>query len=200
MIQNEEDILQHIASRNPDRFRLIFCAFERQIKNYVCRVISIREDAEEVVQNTFMNAFRHLDDYKPERASLLTWLMRIATNEIRMYFRKKQPSLVSLDEEEDCLQLVSDDEADQILMETTENRITHLQRAIRILSADEQLLLQLYYTEQRSLRDIAFIIDTNKLLVEIDTHRIENQLAQRLHRIRKKLSLIIIKMEKDEKQ
>ena len=110
MIQNEVDILQHIASRNPDRFRLIFRAFERQIKIYVCRVISTREDAEEVVQNTFMNAFRHLDDYKPERASLLTWLMRIATNEIRMYFRKKQPSLVSLDEEEDCLQLVSDDE------------------------------------------------------------------------------------------
>ena len=200
MIQNEEDILQHIACRNPDRFRLIFCAFERQIKNYVCRVISTREDAEEVVQNTFLNAFRHLDDYKPERASLLTWLMRIATNEIRMYFRKKQPSLVSLDEEEDCLQLVSDDEADQILMETTENRIAHLQRAIKFLSADEQLLLQLYYTEQRSLCDIAFIIDTNKPLAENDTHRMENQLAQRLHRIRKKLSLIIIKMEKDEKQ
>ena len=168
MIQNEEDILQHIASRNPDRFRLIFRAFERQIKIYVCRVISTREDAEEVVQNTFLNAFRHLDDYKPERALLLTWLMRIATNEIRMYFRKKQPSLVSLDEEED--------------------------------SADEQLLLQLYYTEQRSLRDIAFIIDSEKPLVENDIHRIENQLAQRLHRIRKKLSLIIIKMEKDEKQ
>ncbi|MBQ5505752.1 MAG: sigma-70 family RNA polymerase sigma factor [Prevotella sp.] len=200
MIQNEEDILQHIASRNPDRFRLIFRAFERQIKNYVSRVISTREDAEEVVQNTFLNAFRHLDDYKPERASLLTWLMRIATNEIRMYFRKKQPSLVSLDEEEEPLLLVSDDEADQILMETTENRIAHLQRAIRLLSADEQLLLQLYYTEQRSLRDIAFIIDTNKPLAENDTHRMENQLAQRLHRIRKKLSLIIIKMEKDEKQ
>jgi RNA polymerase sigma-70 factor (ECF subfamily) len=200
MIQNEKDILQHIVSANPDRFRFIFRAFERQIKIYVCRVISTREDAEEVVQNTFMNAFRHLDDYKPERASLLTWLMRIATNEIRMYFRKKQPSLVSLDEEEEHMQLVSDDEADQILMETTENRIAHLQRAIRLLSADEQLLLQLYYTEQRSLRDIAFIIDTNKLLVENDTHRIENQLAQRLHRIRKKLSLIIIKMEKDEKQ
>ena len=200
MIQNEVDILQHIASRNPERFRLIFRVFERQIKIYVCRVISTREDAEEVVQNTFMNAFRHLDDYKPERASLLTWLMRIATNEIRMYFRKKQPSLVSLDEEEEPLLLVSDDEADQILMETTENRIAHLQRAIRLLSADEQLLLQLYYTEQRSLRDIAFIIDTNKYLVENDTHRMENQLAQRLHRIRKKLSLIIIKMEKDEKQ
>ena len=200
MIQNEEDILQHIASRNPDRFRLIFRAFERQIINYVCRVISTREDAEEVVQNTFMNAFRHLDDYKPERASLLTWLMRIATNEIRMYLRKKQPSLVSLDEDEEHMQLVSDDEADQILMETTENRITHLQQAIKLLSADEQLLLQLYYTEQRSLRDISFIIDSEKPMVETDTRRMENQLAQRLHRIRKKLSMTIIKMEKDEKQ
>ena len=200
MIQNEEDILQHIASRNPDRFRLIFRAFERQIINYVCRVISTREDAEEVVQNTFMNAFRHLDDYKPERASLLTWLMRIATNEIRMYLRKKQPSLVSLDEDEEHMQLVSDDEADQILMETTENRITHLQQTIQLLSADEQLLLQLYYTEQRSLRDISFIIDSEKPMVETDTRRMENQLAQRLHRIRKKLSMTIIKMEKDEKQ
>ena len=105
-----------------------------------------------------------------------------------------------LDEDEEHMQLVSHDEADQILMETTEKRITHLQQAIKLLSADEQLLLQLYYTEQRSLRDISFIIDSEKPLVETDTRRMENQLAQRLNRIRKKLSMNIKKMEKDEKQ
>ena len=56
-----------------------------------------REDAEEVLQDTFEYAFRKLANYDPERASFKTWLYRIASNEALMLIRKKKPE-VNLEE------------------------------------------------------------------------------------------------------
>ena len=47
---------------------------------FVGRIVTIQEDAEDVVQEAFVTAYEHLNDYAPEKASLKTWLYRIATN------------------------------------------------------------------------------------------------------------------------
>ena len=54
-------------------------------------------DAEDVLQNTFLKAFQHIDEFEG-RSSLSTWLYRIAANEALMLLRRKQPAF-SLDEE-----------------------------------------------------------------------------------------------------
>lgn len=54
-------------------------------------------DAEELVQQALLNAFRHLDRYRGE-AAFSTWLVRIAINEALMASRRKRPDLVSLEE------------------------------------------------------------------------------------------------------
>ena len=64
-------------------------------------------------------------------------------------------------------------------------RIAVMEEAIDNLTDDEQLLIHLYYYEDRQLRDIAYIMDVEP-----------NALATRLHRIRKKLSQMIIIRQK----
>jgi RNA polymerase sigma-70 factor (ECF subfamily) len=59
-----------------------------------------------------------------------------------------------------------------------------MEEAIDDLANDEQLLIHLYYYEDRPLRDIAYIMDVEP-----------NALATRLHRIRKKLSRMIKQKE-----
>ena len=61
-----------------------------------------------------------------------------------------------------------------------------MEEAIDDLPPDERMLLHLYYYENRPLRDIAYIMDAEP-----------NALAQRLHRIRKKL-LRMIKQKENE--
>ncbi|HMX18870.1 MAG TPA: sigma-70 family RNA polymerase sigma factor [Anaerolineales bacterium] len=48
------------------------------------------QDAEDVLQNTFLNALTHLPDFEG-RSSVSTWLYRIASNEALMMLRKKRP-------------------------------------------------------------------------------------------------------------
>ncbi len=63
------------------------------------------QDAEDVLQNTFLKALQHLDEFE-ERSSLSTWLYRIAVNEALMLLRRQKPEtsvsdLLDEDEEEE---------------------------------------------------------------------------------------------------
>jgi RNA polymerase sigma-70 factor (ECF subfamily) len=55
------------------------------------------QDAEDVLQETFIKAFKHIKDFDG-RSSLSTWLYRIATNEALMFLRRRTPQTFSLDE------------------------------------------------------------------------------------------------------
>ena len=79
---------------------------------------------------------------------------------------------------------ISDDEE---LSTGREERILLMEETIDELPPDDQLLLHLYYYEDQPLRDIAYIMDAEP-----------NALAQRLHRIRKRL-LRMIKQKENER-
>ena len=60
------------------------------------------QDAEDVLQNTFLSALTHLRSFEG-RSSLATWLYRIAANEALMLIRKKKPEVNLEDTETDVL-------------------------------------------------------------------------------------------------
>lgn len=161
----------------------IYRAHVKDVQQLVCRVIPQREDAEEIIQNAFLKAFRHLKDFRGQSATLQTWLLRIALNEVRTHWRKRHVPLVSLSEEE-CL-------PDELTPpeEQTEMRIGFLQRAVQLLDPDDQTLLHLYYTDELSLRQIGELLD-----------RTPAQLAKRLQNLRHRLYNIIKRMEQYEEQ
>ena len=53
-------------------------------------------DAEDVLQNTFLKVFQHLNEFEG-RSSLSTWLYRIASNEALMLIRKQRPEIAFSD-------------------------------------------------------------------------------------------------------
>ena len=64
------------------------------------RMLGTPQDAEDVLQNTFLNALLHLPSFEG-RSSLSTWLYRIAANEALMLLRKKKPEVNLEDAEVD---------------------------------------------------------------------------------------------------
>ena len=64
------------------------------------KAISHSDDiAEELTQDVFVRAFRHLSDFDPERASFPTWLSRIAYNTALNHLRSRGQASMPLDEE-----------------------------------------------------------------------------------------------------
>lgn len=146
-----------------------------QVLDFTTRLLSDRREAEEVAQDAFVKAFRSLDTFNFQ-SSFCTWVCRIAYHMSLDRLKRQHPYYVDIDN----LPAIADEE----LSTGREERIALMEEAIDDLTNDEQLLIHLYYYEDRPLRDIAYIMDVEP-----------NALATRLHRIRKKLSRMIKQKE-----
>ena len=72
-------------------------AYSSKIYRLALRMLNHQQDAEDVLQETFLKAYRGLKSFDG-RSKLSTWLFRIATNEALMVLRRKHPEFVSIDE------------------------------------------------------------------------------------------------------
>jgi len=79
-------------------------AFEELVNRYEGKIFRLtknitrnQEDAEDAMQDAFLKAFAHLQDFKGD-SRFYTWLVRIAANEALMRLRKRRPNQFSFDE------------------------------------------------------------------------------------------------------
>ncbi|MBU2611102.1 MAG: sigma-70 family RNA polymerase sigma factor [Chloroflexi bacterium] len=82
--------LEALKSGEPNEFARFVDAYSGPIYRMALKMLGDQQDAEDVLQNTFLNAFKHLHSFE-ERSSLSTWLYRIAANEALMLIRKRRP-------------------------------------------------------------------------------------------------------------
>ena len=154
-----------MVSRYAER---VFAMIVRQVPDVM--------DAQELTQDAFLRAFDHIDSYDPHKASLSTWLCRIAYRLTLDFLKRRHPVIVSLEDTKVWQTDISDEVLEAELSTGREERIERLQEVIDDLPDDERMLLTLYYFEDRPLTEIAYITG-------IDA----KPLANRLYRTRKKL-------------
>ena len=148
------------AARNGDigAFEQLVRRYDRNVFRSAQHITQNREDAEDVVQDAFLKAFRNLGQFQGQ-SKFYTWLVRIAVNEALMRLRRRRPErMVSLDEdvktEEDSMprevadwspnpeQLYSQAELKDILSKTIQGlppgfRAVFVLRDVEALSTEE---------------------------------------------------------------
>lgn len=98
MVEPAEDFaLDALRAGDRAEFSRLVEAYSANIYRLALRMLNQPQDAEDVLQDTFLKAFRHLKTFDG-RSKLSTWLFRIATNEALMLLRRRRPDQVSLDE------------------------------------------------------------------------------------------------------
>ncbi len=172
--------MQRIRNGKAEDYGRLVVSYGPALMMFVGRIVAQQEDAEDVVQNTFVAAYERRGDYDPKRASLRTWLQRIAYHEaLNLLRHRKQQVPLPLE--------TGDDIPDELPAETTAEQ---LDKAIGQLTPEDQMLLQLYYYDQRPLKEIAYI--TAKAGVPLN--REASRLSSQLHRIRQRLRIILTRM------
>jgi RNA polymerase sigma-70 factor (ECF subfamily) len=81
-------------------FARLVDAYYQVIYRLAVKILGNPQDAEDILQETFIKAFRYLPDFNG-RSRLSTWLYRIATNEALMLIRRRKPDAISIDEPRD---------------------------------------------------------------------------------------------------
>jgi RNA polymerase sigma-70 factor, ECF subfamily len=87
-------LVQRCQANDAAAFNEIVSRYKNRVHNYVCRMVGPGIDAEDLTQETFIRAYTSIRSFQ-SRASLNTWLYRIATN-ICIDFRRKNSRARSL--------------------------------------------------------------------------------------------------------
>ena len=184
--EDETLLISRILGGQTTQFRQLVDRYAGQVLRMVARLIPSPEEAEEVTQDVLLEAFQSLARFDARQASFYTWLMRIAYHTALKHCRQHHRSLQLMEVEQQRLDAFPDDETDALLDDT--DRVELVERAIETLKPDDQMLLNLYYFDNRPMREIAII-----------TEHEESYLHSRLQWIRKRLAITIKTLERDGK-
>ena len=182
MSKEERRIIDRILHGHDEDFRQLTLPYEQEQLRFILRLEPNKQEAEELKQDTLLKAFHRLKDYRGE-ATLQTWLLGIAYRTVVSHLRKHPPRTVYFEDDEKLMAQVEENDVDESLNLYTEEQIDKLMKAIDMLPPQDRTVITEFYLEDRPMKEIAQMLD-----IEYSTA------VTRLHRIRKKLYLIIKKM------
>lgn len=179
MTKQDTEILELI--KNPDTrergFRDMLAAYGDKLYWHIRRLIVNHDDAEDVMQETSINIFRHLDSFKGE-SSLLTWMYKIATNEALRWLRKQAGLWRSIDS---VSMELADAVAGEAHMDADAAEVL-FQKAILSLPTQQRLAFNMRYYDDLPYEEIAKItgksVGTLKTNYHLATEKIKEYLKE----------------------
>jgi len=182
----EKQIVEAVREGRDEGQAEMVCRYAERVFAIIVRQVNDKMDAQELTQDTFLRAFSHIDSYDARKASLSTWLCRIAYRLTLDFQKRRRPRIISMEDSEVWQTDISDEQLEAELSTGREERICRLEQIMDELPDDERMLLTLYYFEDLPLTEIAYITGIEA-----------GPLAKRLYRIRKKLYK---KLKEDERE
>jgi RNA polymerase sigma-70 factor (ECF subfamily) len=85
----EFDLLDKIK-KNPSEFSELFKLYYKPIFGYIFRRTGDFDETADIAADTFLKAFKHINNFDYRGISIKVWLYRIATNEVNLYFRHRK--------------------------------------------------------------------------------------------------------------
>jgi RNA polymerase sigma-70 factor (ECF subfamily) len=187
----ETTLVEQARQGDVQAFGRLVLMYERRIFRTARHILQNDDDAEDVLQDTMMKAFEHLDSFQGQ-SKFYTWLVRIAVNESLMKLRKrKSDRTVSMDEsieteEEPIVREIAvwDDNPEAKYSQAELREI--LDKAIQSLKPIFRTVFILRDVEELSTEETAEMLGLSIAAVKSRLLRARLQLRERLTRVFKR--------------
>jgi RNA polymerase sigma-70 factor (ECF subfamily) len=179
LMNSSRDLVTRVCQGDQEAFRLIFDRYSRPVIGFIYDMVSDRELAEELTQETFVRAFRAIHRMKPE-TKLSTWLFGIARNVARESLRARTRANMQVPLEHESVMDVSDQKqvpVDRLLSKELNELI---RRALEALDDDKRLVFTLKVFHQCSYEEIAEITGFSLAKLKTDLHRARAEMRRRI--------------------
>jgi RNA polymerase sigma-70 factor (ECF subfamily) len=155
--KSESELVAAAKAGSNEAFDELVNRYERKIYRLALRLTGNTEDAEDVLQETFLKAFEHLSDFRQD-SRFYTWLVRIAVNEGLMKLRKRRS------DKSEPLEDAVDDEGQVMPREFRDWKPNPEQQMNQ--EEMERILLNAAQSLPASLRAVFFLRDVEELSTE----------------------------------
>ncbi len=138
-------------------FGVLVNTYKERLYWHIRRIVLNHDDADDVLQNTFIKVYRNIDGFKGD-SKLYSWMYRIATNEALSLLKTKSKKQ-GIGNEELQNQLLNNLEAD-VYFEGDEIQLK-LQKAIATLPEKQKLIFNMKYFQELKYEEISEILETS---------------------------------------
>jgi len=182
----KEDITISLAKEGDEQaFRQLYDQHKERIYRMAFHYVKIRQDAEDVMQETFIRAFKNITSFKNmDPRSFTFWLNRICINCTMNHFRKmkhrKKGSVIPLSE-----MIVEPESTEQSPEKRAQinNALTVLRQAAKRLSPKQRIIFDLRFTQYQSIKEIAGLLNCSE-------SNVKTRLLRAVAKLRKQLSTL----------
>ncbi len=143
--------------------------------NTAFRIVGTRADAEDVLQESFVSAFKNIDSYR-EEAAFGAWLKRVVVNRALTHLRNMQRQLFFSEVEEEPM-IVDDDPLDEVSMEL---EVANVKEAVLNLPDGFRSVLTLYLFEGYDHKEISEILNISESTSKTQYKRAKDKLKELL--------------------
>ena len=158
-MQDEKAFIEELLNLKTQNkaFRKLMQLYQKPLYNHVRNMVLNHDDANDVLQNTFVKIFQNLKNFKGD-SKLFSWIYRIATNETLTFMQQRSKK-----------QGISSDEVQQKTLNNLETDVwfdgneiqLKLQKAIATLPNKQQMVFKMKYFEELKYEQIAEITETS---------------------------------------
>jgi len=152
-------------------FRQLVITYQQRLYNVIRRQVPSHEDADDVLQNTFIKVFRHLEGFE-NRSELYTWLYRIASNETINHLKRQKKSRVDELGEKDGRH------ADAYL--NTDELVVNLQAIVNTLPERQQMVFRMRYYDDLSYKEMASLLQLTEGALKASFHHAVKKIEEEL--------------------
>jgi RNA polymerase sigma-70 factor, ECF subfamily len=172
-IKNELAIIAK-AKTDPNRFSALYEKYYKQIFLFVYRRIDDEDLSADLTSQVFLKAILNLPKYQYKGVPFSAWLYRIASNEVNQHFRETKLTRVISIEEDGLSRLVGE------LREETEERDQEdiIMASLNYLTKEEVQYLELRFFENKSFREIGYILLITENNAKVKTYRIIDKIKK----------------------
>lgn len=188
MDKETEELIAGLMTQSPQAQQQLLRLYGRMVFAQIVRMVTRQEDAEEIYQDVFVKVFGNIASYDEGEASLSTWINRIAYYESISFLRKRKDRLVYVDDRVVNFDGILEQQVDDTLDNGDEKTVLLIERALKFIPPSEQAIVTMFYFDDMSIKDIAYITESTSAAV-----------AQRLSRTRKKLYHVINSLQNDDR-
>jgi RNA polymerase sigma factor (sigma-70 family) len=179
-LQDEKDFIQELLNPKTQNtaFQKLLRDYQRPLYNHIRNMVLNHDDADDVLQNTFIKVFQYLKDFKGE-SKLFSWMYRIATNEAITFINQKAKRNGTTSE---ALQskIVDNLKADAYF-DGNEIQVK-LQKAITTLPEKQQLVFKMKYYEELKYEDMSEILGTSVGALKASYHHAVKKIEEFMKR------------------
>jgi RNA polymerase sigma factor (sigma-70 family) len=166
LADHDKDILSLLRVDVNKGFRLIVEKYSSRLYWHIRRLVILHEDADDALQNTFINAWKNIGEFRNESA-IFTWLYAIATNEaLTLINKRKKNAAVSIDD----LGNIFASSVEGSSYFDGEEAEKKLQNAILQLPEKQRIVFNLKYYDEMTYEEMSSVLKTSEGALKASYH------------------------------